>query len=282
MDNQANIDPWAKLGNMGTGNKSNEVSEEGLKREAEWNEVMEDVPPFGGETPIHTHMETFPEIASPESNQTPSEEGEIRDENISDASAIINFGLNAAAKQIGVEKVIEVIDGFVPNGRDDPIKQLFIELGVDTKTERDDVFYEARAAKPREEAFRSEDINAPITRNRALEAKFNAIQEVKQLVAEVKSSPAYSQLRSEAMTAGKGVFEYAVSKYDVRDLTVLFRALSEQKKAAESKGTNPEEEPKPEELTEEEKELLNQIESHLSTENSSPETDAAASNGSLL
>lgn len=264
MDNQANTDPWANMGNLGIGNKSGEISEEGLAREAKWSSVMEDAPAFAGES------------YTPENNE--------RDDNIADASAIINYGLNAAAKEHGVEQVIQTINNFVPEGQGDPIKQLYVELGVDNREEAVNVIDEAHAAKPREDFYRTENTNAPTTINKSKEGALNAIKEVKGLVAEVMTSPDYADLRAEAMKAGKGVFEYTVSKYNVRDLTVLFNALSERKKEVEASKNEKaaEEEKKSDEPTPEEVELMNQIENHLSSSNPSPETDAAASNGSLL
>ena len=289
MDNNASEkDPWANLGNMGSGNKSGEVSAEGLAREKAWNDAMRDAPEFAGNTtPFYTQIETFPEVASPESNDAAQEPGEERDESISGAADIIKYGLNAAAKEYGVEVVIQTINNFVPNGQENPIRQLFRQLGVDSKTEVNDVREEARAAQPRLNEFITEDINAPTTLNKSNSGAMNAIKEVKELVAEVQTSPDYALLRAEAMKFGKGVFEYAVYKYNVRDLTVLFDALSEYKKEATKPAEASEEPSETDEKandisTPEEIKLTHQIENHSSSANSGPDTDAAASNGSLL
>ena len=207
MDNNTGEkDPWANLGNM-AGNKSKEeISEEGLAREAEWNTVMSDVPEFGN-------------------NPTDAE----RDKSIAEASAIIKYGVNAASREVGVESVMQTINNFVPEGDNDPIKQLYLELGIDTQKNYKEFREEARATKARENEFLSNNVNAPASMKRSKEDALQAIKEVKDLVSEVKSSPAYADLREEALHCNKGVFEYAVSKYGVRDLTVLFDALSEEK-----------------------------------------------------
>ena len=289
QDNTAEKDPWAKLGNT-IGNKTSEVTPEGLAREASWNAAMADAPEFTGDQLNEAGIPNLPdsyETTVTEPTDVTAEEAPKRDENIADASAIINYGLNAASHEKGVEQVIQTINNFVSKGDEDPIEQLFNDLDIDTKTELKDTAEEARAAKPEENAFRSEDINAPATINKSHEGALAAIQNVKDLVTEVQTSPAYADLRAEALSSGLGVFEYAVKKYAVRDLTVLFRALSEQKQEyeqANKKSAQTAEEPteKPAEQPEEAPEKTPQeaqTENQFSTTNSSPETDATASNG---
>ena len=322
MENNAEIDPWAKMGNV-AGNQSGEVNQEGLAREAEWNNVMNDAPEFSG----NQFGETTP--PTPESPYEPTTEQSIdnqleRDDNIADASAIINYGLNAAAREKGVEPTIQAINNFVPNGNENPIKQLLGELGINTGAEIKDLVEESHATKPDENAFRNENINAPNTMNKSQEGALNAIKEVKELVAEVQTSPAYANLRAEAMHAGKGIFEYAVSKSGVRDLTILFSSLSQFKETPSLKvapETTPEpdksnetKQPKDETMNPEndqieksENEATNlgnyqikkpenetkenitksflektQIKNQSSTINSSPDTEATAKNESLL
>lgn len=213
MDNKAGeVDPWASVGNM-AGDKSGEtVSAEGLAREAAWSNAMADVPEFGS---------TNTTQSAPEAPE--------RDKNISEASAIIKYGMNAAAREVGVETVMQTINNFVPDANGDPIKQLYLELGIDTKEEISDLADEAKASKTQENTFLRENANAPISTKRSNEDALLAIKEVKELVSEVKTSPAYGDLREEALHNKKGIFEYAVSKYGVRDLTVLFDALSAEK-----------------------------------------------------
>ena len=289
QDNAAEKDPWANMGNT-IGNKTGEITQEGLAREASWSAAMTDAPKFAGDQLNETGIPNLPnsyETTITEPTDTAAEETPKRDESIADASAIINYGLNAASREKGVESVIQTINNFVPKGDEDPIRHLFNELSIDTNTELKDTAEEARATKPEENAFRSEDINAPTTANKSHESALAAIQNVKDLVTEVQTSPAYADLRAEALSSGLGVFEYAVKKYAVRDLTVLFRAISEQKQEyeqANKKSAQTAEEPteKPAEQPEETPEKTPQeaqTENQFSTTNSSPETDATASNG---
>ena len=292
MENNAEIDPWAKMGNV-AGNKSGEVSQDGLAREAEWNNAMTDAPEFSGNQ-FGEATPATPESSSEVATEQSADKSPERDDNVADASAIINYGLNAAARERGVEATIQAINNFVYNGDGDPIKQLFIELGIDTGAEVKDLIEESRAAKPNEDAFRNENINAPNTINKSLEGALNAIKEVKELVAEVQSSPAYANLRAEAKKTGKGYFEYAVSKYGVRDLTVLFGSLGQLKEAPSSKST-PEATPESDKSNEAERSeneteenagknppQETQSENQSSTINFSPDTDATARNKSLL
>ena len=210
--NQAERDPWADMGNMSNSNPG-ELSEAAKENAEKWENAMSsDVPEYAG--PF---------------NPAEAENEPGRDESISDASAIINYGLNAASKQIGVEKTMETINFFVPNGEEDPINQLFKELGIDTAKEFEDLSETAGASKKDEDLFRQENVNAPTTAHNSTEGALKAIQDVKDLIQEVNSSPAYANLRAGAQSMGKSVFEYAVDKYAVRDLTVLFNALSEEK-----------------------------------------------------
>ena len=223
MDNNAmEKDPWADMGNM-TNSRPSEVSAEGLAREAEWNAAMADAPEFNANQSNDT---TAPIDQQAEQMDT---EAPRRDENIADASAIINYGMNAAAREIGVEATIQAIKNFVPNGVEDPIKQLLVNLGIDTHTEIKNLHEESRAAKAEEDAFRNESVNAPSTIKKSTEGALYAIKEVRELAAEVETSPAYANLRAEALKSGKGLYEYAVARYGVRDLTALFNTLSEQK-----------------------------------------------------
>lgn len=212
MDNSSNqMDPWANMGNLSTSNLG-ETSPESAARAAEWSEAMEDAPEFNGEQ---------------------KEEAPDRDQNIAEASAILNYGLNAASRETSVEQVIQTISNFIPKADEDPIDQLMIELGIDTKEEVEDLEDESKASKLNEEKYR-QDVNAPATIKRSREGALIAIREVKDLVNEVKTSPAYAGLRAEALSSNKGLFEYAVSKFGVRDLTVLFSALAEEKRKYES------------------------------------------------
>ena len=232
-DNNLEKDPWANIGNMPPGSnqfENGEVSPENLARSEQWESAMSDAPEFNDNLTPETPATIPMGISSETPTEAPLEtSAEARDENIADAAAIINYGLNAAAREIGVEAVIQKIKNFVPNNTEDPIKQLFDELGIDTKEEISDTIYESRAIKKEEDIFRNESINAPAKMEQSQNGALDAIQKVKELITEVEDSPDYADLRADALKNGKGIFENAVSKYAVRDLTVLFDALSEQK-----------------------------------------------------
>ena len=88
--------------------------------------------------------------------------------------------------------------------------------------------------KPQEADFYENSEVAPATKNRSLEGAFKAIEDMKELIAEVEGAdPRYEQLRQEARAAGKGYFEYAVGSSTNRGLTDLFNTLAAQPKAEE-------------------------------------------------
>jgi hypothetical protein len=253
MDNQTTetIDPWANMGNMGPQRpQNNEVSAENLKRAEEWNQAMQDPPAFSGEmqsqpvapaeapagvsaeAPVSTLVETPVEAPA----QLPAD-GEQRDESIAEAEAILFQGpINAAAREKGIDTVVQGINNFVYSGQGDPMKQLLTEIGVDNKQDKQELAEEAQAIKPAETAFREENINAPTVTKKSEENTLGAIKEFKELIAEVESSPDYAGLRANAIKNGKSLWGEAVSEYGVRDLTTLFDALGKQKE----KPTSPE------------------------------------------
>lgn len=221
MENDAELDPWASMGNMGTSNTSGEVSAESAERAAKWESAMEDAPEFN--------------------------------EGVADASAIINYGINAAAREVGVEKTVQAIKNFNINScPENPIKGLFDALGIDTPAEFKDFHEEQTASRISENAFRNSD-NHPATMNRSMAGAIEAIRDMKELIAEVETAdPAYNELRQNAHTFGKGIFEYAVFGLKAPGLVELFQSLEQmrskkEEKAEEEKTTDtfePEEEKK--------------------------------------
>jgi len=155
-------------------------------------------------------------------------EGEKYDAGIADAAALINYGLDAAAREMGVETVVQKIKSFDTSGRENPIGDLFTTLGVDTPEEVRKIRDEDIATSAKEQEFR-EGVNAPVI-NRSSEGVFKAIDDMKELIAEVEGAdPRYEELRQGARAAGKGFFEYAVSELGTRGLTELFEALAQQR-----------------------------------------------------
>lgn len=277
--NQAELDPWATMGNSLSHN-TGEVTEEGLEREKEWTDAMADAPEYAG--PFET-----PELTL----ETPAEEGTpARDETIAAASAVLNLGLNATAREKSVGEVVEAIKYYDLEAGDNPIVPLNETVGIDTREEFQDLKDEMKVSKPKEDAYRS-DVNAPTTMQRNKFAAREAIRKFKDLIREVETSPVYADLRAEALADGKSqnVFEYAAKKYNANnaatqsaapDLIMLFHALSEEKKKYEAKKVTPEkpkEEAKKEELPEEEaskEELPKSEEEKQAEQNANPENKA--------
>ena len=124
----------------------------------------DDVPEFAGEdfgnkTEIeygnaNTENDYYGEATSAEAEAGADES--LDNEGIKDASAILNYGLNAAAREYGVEKVVQGIKTFDATGSMNPIADLYKHLGVETKEEWNDVRDEARAARPSENEFREQ------------------------------------------------------------------------------------------------------------------------------
>lgn len=206
----------------------------------------DDVPEFAGEdfgnkTEIeygnaNAENDYYGEVTSDEA-ETGADEG-LDNEGIKDASAILNYGLNAAAREYGVEKVVQGIKTFDATGSTSPITDLYKHLGVETKEEWNDVRDEARAARSSENEFK-EQYGMPGTEKRSDEGVLEAIKDMKELISEVEGAdPRYESLRQGAKAAGMGYFDYAVKGYDVRGMTELFEVLAAQKE--EKSETEPE------------------------------------------
>lgn len=205
--------------------------------EVEW-------PPFGGEASGEVNEENAGDTENAEnvSNEGYGEgvkksiesEGEYNAD-ISDAAAIINYGLNAAALKYGVPKVVETIKNYDPEGSTNPVKDLFESLGVDTPEEFKEVKEEARAIASSEEEFRVEQSVQGKGNNSNMGA-MAAIKDMKELISEVEGAdPRYEDLRERARSFGVGVFEYAVKDFGVRGLTELFDVLAQQRGESDDK-----------------------------------------------
>jgi len=207
-------------------------------RAEEWQNAMnqDDVPAFAGD--VSMNQENSDSGISEEA--TPEADVESFDNNgLSDAASIINYGLNAAAREYGVETVVQKIKSFDPTGSENPIRDFFLYLGVDTPSEVNDVRIEREAARFKEADFYDNSPAAPLTKKRSPEGAFKAIKDMKELILEVEGAdPRYAQLREEAKAAGKGYFEHAVGSKVNRGLTDLFDALAAQPKIEEPE--NPE------------------------------------------
>lgn len=205
-----------------------EVSQEQLEKANLWEKKMEGVGFAGENQQFGTANETNEYYG--ETTGMQQEAGEEFNKGISDAAALINYGLDAAARERGVEFVVQTIKGFSGT----TVEELFNALGIDTPKEYEDTRDEAMAARTNVAEFR-EGVNAP-TQRRSPEGFMRAIADMKELIGEVEGAdPRYGELRAGARAAGKGYFEYAVSQYGKRGLTELFKTLAEQREKAEVK-----------------------------------------------
>lgn len=238
-----------------------EVSEEQIAKAAEWEDAMgSGVPEFQGEEGkfgvAHEGNDYYGEAAKSTggdvatesvagdmsamaetdglaaNTDSAAEPGEEYNAGITDAAALINYGLNAAARDLGVETVIQKLKGFDASGREDPIKDFFEYMGVDTPAEYKEVDEEAAAAAFGEEAFR-DGVNGS-SKQKSVEGAFKAIEDMKELIGEVEGAdPRYEELRAGAKSAGKGYFEYAVSSFGTQGLVELFQVLASQREKHE-------------------------------------------------
>ena len=159
-----------------------------------------------------------------------SNDSELSDynEGLSDAASLVNYGLDAVAREKGVETVVQGIKNFDATGSENPLRDLYIHLGIDTTKELDDTSDESLATKTAREHFRNE-YNMPRSQRKSREGVVKAIQDMKELISEVEGAdPRYEELRSAARAYGKGYFEYAVKDFGLRGLTDLFGTLAKQ------------------------------------------------------
>lgn len=199
------------------GSGTENMGERMVAPEEDFAEAMKDAPEFEGDK-SEVELDNGPEY----------------DKGIADAAALINYGLNAAAREIGVEAVVQKIKSFDASGRENPIKGLFECLGIDTPEECRELNNENEAAAKNEQAFR-EGVNAPLTR-RSDAGAFKALDDMKELISEVEGAdPRYEELRAGARAAGKGYFEYAVKDYGIQGLTELFDVLAQQRERVDVK-----------------------------------------------
>lgn len=189
----------------------------------------QDVPPFAGEQfgVAHENNDYYGETTDDDA------EANEYDDGLSNAASLVNYGIDAIAREKGVEAVVQGIKSFDASGSDNPLRDLYDHLGVNTVEELDDTRDESQATRAARESFRNE-YNMPKSRQKSREGAIKAIQDMKELISEVEGAdPRYEELRSAAKASGKGYFEYAVSDFGTRGLTDLFSVLAEQKEQKE-------------------------------------------------
>ena len=210
------------------GSNPGEASQEQLEKASEWEKKMEGVG-FSGENQQFGVANESNDYYG-ETTGMQQEAGEEYNKGISDAAALINYGLDEAARERGVEFVVQTVKGFSGT----TVEELFNALGIDTPKEYEDARDEAMAARTNVSEFR-EGANAPSQR-RSPEGFTKAIADMKELIGEVEGAdPKYEELRAGARAAGRGYFEYAVSSFGTRGLTELFNVLAEQREKTETK-----------------------------------------------
>lgn len=231
MDNNG-INDYEKF----PGKKFEATGERELAPEEDFSKSFETgVPEFAGNQFGETQFgQATPEnLYYGEAKDDKVEMGEEFDKGIADAAALINYGLNAAARELGVETVVQKIKGFDASGRENPIADLFEYLGIDTPEEAKNIENTSEAAEAGEQEFRS-GVNNPGVNN-SHEGAFKALDDMKELISEVEGAdPRYEELRAGARAAGKGYFEYAVSEFGTQGLTELFGVLAQQREKADA------------------------------------------------
>ncbi|MBR3256291.1 hypothetical protein IKG10_01320 [Candidatus Saccharibacteria bacterium] len=240
-DNSYEIDP---------SKKNIENKEREIPPEQDFTKAYEnDIPEFAGDIfgTANTENDYYGESKDGEGIENQNE----YNDGIANAAALINYGLNAAAREYGIELVVQKIKTFDSANSKNPIADLYKYLGIDTKEEWSDLKNESDSAKPSELSFK-EQLNMPKTDKKSIESAFVAIKDMKELIAEVEGAdPRYASLREGARAAGLGYFEYAVKDYGVRGLTELFEVLAAQKEeydtVAEEENSEVEDNPEEEE-----------------------------------
>lgn len=222
-----------------------EVSEGQLQKAEMWEEMMNGVPEFAENNfGIAEPGNDYYGEASEVQDEIAEEDGAGEyDQGVKDAMALMNYALNAAARELGVETVVQGVKSFAFSGEGDPIAALYKHLGVNTPEEREDIREEQAVVAPGEAELR--EVAEVPSQNKSKEGAIKAIEDMKELIAEVEGAdPKYNQLRQEAEAAGKGYFEYAVSKFGTQGLTELFQVLGTQKVEKDETGEVEEKEEK--------------------------------------
>lgn len=250
----------------------------------------EGVPEFSGDKfgTAHEGNDYYGETINDEA------EAEEYNDGVANAATLINYGLDAVAREKGVEAVVQGIKSFDASGSDNPLRDLYNHLGIDTKQEFEDVRDESMASKSKKMQFRTE-FNMPKTQQKSREGMLKAIADMKELIAEVETAdPRYEELRRSARASEKGYFEYAVKDFGLRGLTDLFSVLAEQKEQKEQKEKSekkaepekkqekPEEKPEEQETQPEEEPIVNsETDNNDEIKNNLPKTNPEISNTML-
>lgn len=179
----------------------------------------------------------FGERSAADTSEATDASGEAVDgynKDISEGAAILNYGLNGAAAQLGVGVVVEGIKNFDVSSSENPVRDLLNSLGIDSKPEFKELRENQAAHKDNQNAFYDSD-NGPVVLTRSNEGARKAIEDMQDLIRAVeKDDDDYADLREAAKVNNKNLFEQAITEYKVQDLASLFSALTEIKRQKKS------------------------------------------------
>ncbi len=200
QDDNTQIPTWE----MPPGSTPEKPAESDLKRASEFESALEDVEFAGNDG-----------------------ENGGNNEAIAAASSIVNYGANAACTKIGVQGVADKIERFDPSGYDDPIGAFYDTLEIENRDE-------LNATKERE----MENLDPAVSAKKISRENFiQAIKDFKDLVAETKSDPRFSELNDAASSFGTTVFDMASKKAAEQggkpDFVGALNVLKAQKRAME-------------------------------------------------
>ena len=138
-DNSFEVDPWVK-----------KSEEQILPPDQNFEDSFKNgVPSFSG-------------FGSGEKNSESDDAATEYNEGLADATAIINYGIDAAVREEGendaaaIQKVTNVLRDFDASNSENPIRDLFRSLGVETREEMSEVRDEADASAPAELELRTQ------------------------------------------------------------------------------------------------------------------------------
>lgn len=215
-----NLDPWAKMGDMGNRVSDEVPSEESLARAKEWESAMGNMPAFDGDN------------IGEQSNDLEQEDPVGFNKQIVDAGRILNY-INQAPGD--PEHNIEIIKNFDAKAYENPLVELEKQLGImkdeysSKKDEREDLIKnedERKYTVQRNDIMMGE--NAPnISKNKSHQDFYYALEQVKALISNVDggAESKYRNLNNEALSAGMGKLNYLVRNKKKKDMATLLNEL---------------------------------------------------------
>lgn len=185
------------------------ASAENNARADEFEETMSNAPDFAG-------------------NQS-EEAGETFDEDIAGAASLITYGVNAATSEMGLDYVINTIERFDASSSENPLKDFYKSMGINTKEEREEMRDERKGVKSKEQGYFASSPNGKPIKKPSKEGMVQAVKDLKELIRETQIDPKYKELRDGASAMGVSIFKYAVKDYGKQDYVTLMKVLAEQR-----------------------------------------------------